>query len=102
MKIFTFFFLFLFRAEDLKNLEFADIIKPLIQQQEQQQQTQNNNNNNYSSNHEDSTSLTFSTTSSTLSSLHSNAPMLKITINKLDQKDHHDEPKWEIIAHKAR
>lgn len=88
-------------AEDLKNLEFADIIKPLIQQQEQQQQTQNNN-NNYSSNHEDSTSLTFSTTSSTLSSLHSNAPMLKITINKLDQKDHHDEPKWEIIAHKAR
>lgn len=67
----------------------------------QQQQIQNNNNNNNYSSHEDSTSLTLST-SSTLSSIHSNNPMLKITINKLDEKDNHDDPKWEIIAHKAR
>ncbi|KAH9420785.1 Extended synaptotagmin-3 [Dermatophagoides pteronyssinus] len=86
-----------YSVENLKNLELKDIIKPLIQQQ----QIQNNNNNNNYSSHEDSTSLTLST-SSTLSSIHSNNPMLKITINKLDEKDNHDDPKWEIIAHKAR
>ncbi|OTF80230.1 hypothetical protein BLA29_003023 [Euroglyphus maynei] len=81
-------------AEDLKNLELKDIIKPLIQQQQQQQNQTNNNN-------DDSTSITFSTSSS-MSSIQSNNPVLKITINKLDEKDHHEDPKWEIIAHKAR